>query len=310
VTDRAGQQYAAKVVKRDFLIADSNLEYFEREIRLLQIISHPNIVQLHEIIYQTDNIIVITEFCEYGDLFDHLARNGALPPPQLRSFVYQLLKALQCLHEKGFAHRDLKPENILVCSPNVVKIADLGLARPVPPDGMMKTICGSVHYMAPEILEEQPYDGTKADIWSLGIIIYAMTLNQLPWNAEDNAALVREIIRGSIAYPLNMPPEVARMVQMCTKRNPLERPTASDLLETPWVGEELIAYNRTFGNLAGKLSMAQLKDRETLSMPKLGSAARTGAKLVLSKPSLRVGAAEKLTSRPSRLFVNLPAPGE
>jgi serine/threonine protein kinase len=220
VVDRGGQQYAAKVVKREFLIADSNLEYFEREIRLLQFIRHPNIVQLHEILYQTDNIIVIMEFCERGDLFGQLNKTGALSTPRLRSYIFQTLKALQCLHEKGFAHRDLKPENILVCSDNVIKIADFGLARPVPPDGMMTTICGSIHYMAPEILQELPYDGTKADIWSLGIIVFAMALNQLPWNAQDNAGLIREIVRGAIAYPVNLLPEVARMVHWKGQQQP------------------------------------------------------------------------------------------
>jgi serine/threonine protein kinase len=116
VVDRTGCPYAAKVVKRELLIANSHLEYFEREIRLLQIIRHPNIVRLHEILYQTDNIVVVMEFCEHGDLFEHLARHGALPFSQLRFFIYPLLNALQHLHEKGFAHRDVKPETILVCA--------------------------------------------------------------------------------------------------------------------------------------------------------------------------------------------------
>jgi 5'-AMP-activated protein kinase catalytic alpha subunit len=304
VVDRSGQQYAAKVVKREFLIADSNLEYFEREIRLLQFIRHPNIVQLHEILYQTDNIIVIMEFCEQGDLFDHLGRNGALPTPTLRSFIYQLLKALQCLHDKGFAHRDLKPENILVCSDTLIKIADLGLARPVPPDGMMTTICGSMHYMAPEILQEMPYDGTKADIWAFGIIVFAMALNQLPWGAQDRTGLIREIIRAQISYPVNILPEVARMVQLCTKKNPQERPTATELLDLPWISEEVMAYNRLFGGLSGKISMAALQERNTLSMPKMPSVTKSTAKMILSKPNLRKG--ERPVMRDGKLFVNLP----
>jgi serine/threonine protein kinase len=307
VTDRTGQQYAAKVVKREFLIADSNLEYFEREIRLLQIIRHPNIVQLHEILYQTDNIIVIMEFCAHGDLFTHLSTRGALEYNRLRSFIYQLLRALQCLHEKGFAHRDLKPENILIHSEHVIKIADLGLARPVPPDGMMTTICGSVHYMAPEILMEMPYDGTKADMWSLGIIIYAMALNELPWNAPDNAGLIREITRGSIAYPVNLPSEVANLVQMCTKKTPNDRPTATELLELPWINQELVAYNRLFGPL-GKLSMSAINQRESQSMPRLPSVTKSSAKMILSKPNLKAG--DKPVPRGGKLFVNVPGPGD
>jgi serine/threonine protein kinase len=243
------------------------------------------------------------EYCSYGDLFSHLNKHGALDPNRLRSYLYQLLRALQCLHEKGFAHRDLKPENILIYSEDVIKIADLGLARPVPADGMMTTICGSVHYMAPEILQELPYDGTKGDIWSLGIIVYAMTLNELPWSASDNTGIIREIVRGAIAYPFNMPPEIAGFVQMCTKKNPRERPTASDLLDLPWISQELVAYNRLFGPY-GKLSMASLKQRESQSMPKLPSPAKSSARMILSKPNIRNG--DKPVSRGGKLFVNRP----
>jgi serine/threonine protein kinase len=287
VIDQAGQQYAAKCVKRDFLVCDSNFEYFEREVRLLQFIHHPNIVQLHDIVYQTDNIIVIMEFCELGDLFEELATNGAMPIRRLRSCIYQLLKGLECLHEKGFAHRDLKPENILVCAGGVIKIADLGLARAVPASGMMTTICGSIHYMAPEVLQEIPYDGPKADMWSIGVIIFAMALNQLPWVARDNAGLVREIIGADVKPPPHLIPEVAQIVAMCTRKNPKERPTPSDVLDLPWVSEEVVAYNRLFG-LNGRISVASLRDLSSKSTAKLVTGGgKSTAKLILSKPSLR-----------------------
>jgi serine/threonine protein kinase len=288
VMDHTGQHYAAKCVKRDFLVCDSNYEYFEREIRLLQFVRHPNIVQLHEIVYQTDNIIVIMEFCELGDLYEELAKNGAFPIRRVRSCVYQLLKALECLHGKGFAHRDLKPENILVCAGGVIKIADLGLARPVPASGMMSTFCGSVHYMAPEILLEIPYDGTKADMWSVGLIIYALTLNQLPWTAHDNADLAREIVKEDVVAPPHMPPEIAQIVTLCTRKNPKERPTPSELLDLPWVSEEVVAYNRLLG-VNGRLSVAALREAHLRSNAKItirGGPKSTG-RLILSKPSLR-----------------------
>jgi serine/threonine protein kinase len=300
VTDPTGQQYAAKCVKRDFLICDSNFEYFEREVRLLQFIHHPNIVRLHDVVYQTDNIIVIMEFCELGDLFEELARNGAMSVRRLRSCIYQLLKALECLHGKGFAHRDLKPENILVCANGVLKIADLGLAQAVPANRMMTTLCGSVHYMAPEILQEIPYDGTKADMWSIGIIIFAMALNQLPWASRDNAELVREIVKAEIALPPHLIPEIAQIVTMCTKKNPKERPTPSEVLDVPWLSEEVVAYHRLCG-LSGKLSIAALHEGQSKSLAKLTTAGgKSTARLILSKPSLR-GTPSFLSEQPARV---------
>jgi serine/threonine protein kinase len=107
---------------------------------LLQFIHHPNIVRLSEVVYEKDNIILIMEYSEHGDLFDHLGANGALPLSRLRLFIYQSLKALQSLHEKGFAHRDLKSENIPMYLDTCIKVADFGLGRRIPNNGMMSTI--------------------------------------------------------------------------------------------------------------------------------------------------------------------------
>jgi serine/threonine protein kinase len=227
------------------------------------------------------------ELCEQGDLFQELAKSGALPIRRIRSYAYQLLKALQCLHEKGFAHRDLKPENILVFSESVVKIADLGLAREPSAVGMMTTLCGSVHYMAPEILRELPYDGMKVDMWSFGIIMFAMCLNQLPWRSRDSATLVKEIIRGIVICPPHMLQEIAQIVQWCTKLNPKERPTPGDLLALPWFEEEVNGYNRMFG-LNGKLAVGALREVGSFSVPRLPGATvpKTTAKLILGKGSM------------------------
>jgi serine/threonine protein kinase len=289
VVDPTGHEYAAKCVKREYLLTDGNLEHFERETRLLQFLRHPNIVELHDIVYQPENIILIMEYCEHGDLLEEMEKSDGLEICRVRSYTYQLLKGLQCLHEKGFAHRDLKPENILICSNSVVKIADFGLARAVPPSGMMTTMCGSVHYIAPEVLQELPYDGRKADIWSLGILLFAMHLNHIPWSSHDGPSVVREIIEGEMICPAAMAHEIREIVQMCTMRNPKERPTVSDLLEFPWLHEEMMAYNRRFG-LPGRLSMAAVRDSHGSSAKSTGKIPMKATKVRLSPSSLRHGA--------------------
>jgi serine/threonine protein kinase len=289
VVDNFRHRFAAKVVKREFLASSSNLEYFEREIRLLQFLDHPNIVPLHDIIYQKENIIVIMELCEHGDLFTELARAGALPIRRVRTYSYQLLKALQCLHERGLAHRDLKLENVLVFSDSVIKLADLGLSRPAPRDGLMTTICGSIHYMAPEILQAIPYDGMKADIWSFGIIVFAMCLNQLPWTSRNEVGLIREIVEGIVICPPHMLKEVMEIVVWCTKKNPKERPTPADLLSLPWFVEEVKGYSRMFG-MAGGMRSTTLKEAASFSGPGMTgtSVSKSAARFILnSKPVLK-----------------------
>jgi serine/threonine protein kinase len=204
----------------------------------------------------------------------------------LRTFLFQIVKALQYVHEKGFAHRDLKPENVLVCSDCCIKIADFGLAGPIPTNGMMRTICGSLHYMAPEILQEQPYDGPKADIWSLGIMVHAMAVNSLPWRSQDDASLVKEILGAPIAFPPEMSPDIVHIITICTKRNPRDRPTAAELLSIPWLADELPRYKRVFG-MAGQLSVGQIREAEIKSTPSFPSVTRSSAKLIFSKPGLR-----------------------
>jgi serine/threonine protein kinase len=174
----------------------------------LPLIQHPSIVRIYETIDEARNIILAMEFGEFGSFFTDLSDNGALPQLRLCSWSFRILKALQCLHENCFAHRDLKPENVLVCSENV-KLADFGRAGDSTLRALMTTLCGSLHYMAPEVIHEIMYDGMKAGIWSFGIVLYAMALNRLPWRSQDSQGVAREIVHGTVNIPQTLDSESA-----------------------------------------------------------------------------------------------------
>jgi serine/threonine protein kinase len=277
VSDRFGERYAAKVLSRTGLIKEGRLEYFERELRLLEFVHHPNIIRLLETVYLPDIIIMITEYCEHGDLFDYLVQKGPLRPSMVRSFLYQLVKALECLHETGFAHRDLKPENIFVDRESHVKLGDFGLAKQRTADGLTNTICGTLSYSAPEILRGESYDGRKADIWSLGVIIYVMTMRTLPWDPGDSQTLVAQITHSEIQFPPGFPNEIASVIHICTSLVPAKRPTPTDILELPWVSDEKAAWTRVFGLGARTASLDKMK----VGSFKPTGAARASAKLIL-----------------------------
>jgi serine/threonine protein kinase len=298
VSDSRGNTFAAKVVSRDGLVSEGRLEYFEREIRLLEFVRHPNIVRLVEVVYLANNIVLIMEYCEQGDLFDYLLQKGPLRPSIIRAFVYQILKALECLHEKGYAHRDLKPENIFIDKDSRIKIGDLGLAKSSGSEGMLSTMCGTLYYTAPEVLEGESYDGRKSDIWSIGIIIYVMALRVLPWSGQDSAVVSNEIINGKIRFPPDFPMEMANIVQMCTTRSPMQRPTAAQLLDLPWLSEEQISYNREFG-IGGRASYGP-SVTGSISRP---SIARGSAKLILTKAPIRACNSERI--RPGGMSMSL-----
>jgi serine/threonine protein kinase len=290
VEDRGGHPYAVKVVSRTFLAQQGQLECFERELRLLQFIHHPNVIRLIDVVYSTDTIALVMEHCEHGDLFEFIWHHGPLPVDVCRSYLVQLLKALECFHEKGYAHRDIKPENVLVDGRSRIKLCDLGLARSSGNDGMMQTICGTIPYTPPEIVQGLPYDGLKADMWSLGILVYVMVTAKLPWEAEDRSGMMREILDGVISFPPDFPPELRTVIRYCTNVNPGDRPAVTDLLQLPWVAEEIPAYNKMFG-LAGKATGATSSEGWKLS--KGQSVARQSARMIFMKPHTRSLSADR-----------------
>ena len=236
--DRTGRQFAAKAVDRQVLVREEKFGYFEREVRLLETIDHPSIVKLFQTIYLEEVIILIMEYCPNGDLFEYLTARGAICLATTRSFLYQLFKGIAYLHERKLAHRDLKLENIFLDGQYRLKIGDLGLAKQVEGDNLFGTICGTLFYTPPEIIRNEEYDGLKADVWSLGIIAYTLAVGALPWTSRDCAAIEREILAGEIHVPEYVSDPLTRLIMDCTRPNPAERPTVSELLETEWLRSE------------------------------------------------------------------------
>jgi serine/threonine protein kinase len=155
---------------------------------------------------------------------------------------------------------------------------------------MMQTICGTIPYTPPEIVQGLPYEGPKADIWSLGILVFVMVTAKLPWESDDRAGMMREILEGVISFPPDVPPEIRTFVRYCTNLNPADRPTAADLLQSPWLAEELPAYNKMFG-LSGKAP--GLANSDGWKGAKVTTVARHSARMILMKPHPRSLSADK-----------------
>ena len=169
-----GEKVAIKIIRKSAFEVKPNLEMkVHREISLMKIVSHPNILKLIDVYESERHLYVVLEYAEHGELFDYLVMKRNLEEQQAFEFFRQIVLAIEYLHVHGICHRDLKPENILLDGQNRIKIADFGFARWVK-RGIAETSCGSPHYAAPEVIRGTPYDGRKADIWSLGIILYAL----------------------------------------------------------------------------------------------------------------------------------------
>ncbi|KAK7882224.1 hypothetical protein WMY93_028398 [Mugilogobius chulae] len=164
-----------------------------KEIKILKELQHENIVALYDVQETPNSVFLVMEYCNGGDLADYLQAKGTLREDTLRVFLQQIAAAMTVLHSKGIIHRDLKPQNILLSyagrkksgvSGIRVKIADFGFARYLQSNMMAATLCGSPMYMAPEVIMSQNYDA-KADLWSIGTVIYQCLVGKPPFQANS-----------------------------------------------------------------------------------------------------------------------------
>lgn len=184
-------EVAVKCINKKNLAKSQTL--LGKEIKILKELKHENIVALYDFQEMASSVYLVMEYCNGGDLADYLHTMRTLSEDTIRLFLQQIAGAMRLLHSKGIIHRDLKPQNILLSNPggrraspnNIrVKIADFGFARYLQSNMMAATLCGSPMYMAPEVIMSQHYDG-KADLWSIGTIVYQCLTGKAPFQASS-----------------------------------------------------------------------------------------------------------------------------
>lgn len=229
-TDKGYENRAVKVIPKDFLISRGVLLSFEQELKVHKSLNHSNIVKLFDILSDDINIYVVMEYCGSGELLNWITDSFSLGPLKLRSCMYQILKATEYLHGLNIAHLDIKPENILFNSFFEVKLADFGCCMPCVPEhsGEMH---GTIIYTAPEIFKRNFKDLKKADIWSIGIVFFAMVTGHIPWSSTDEEKLIMEIFNKKVTIPSDVPSEISSIINSCLTKNPNERPCVSELLD-------------------------------------------------------------------------------
>jgi serine/threonine protein kinase len=235
ITDR--KYYACKVVSRSLLHHLNMFDRFEQEARILAALDHPGIVHFQDIALTDDFIGIVMEYCPRGDLDTKIMSTGGLEESESRQYFFRIASAVEYIHTNNIAHRDLKPENILLdCNMNP-KIADFGLCHVTSPTVLLHTPCGSPGYAAPEILSNKCYDGKKADVWSLGVLLYSMTTGSLPWNGSNQFEMVKQIEERSVNIPEHLSPSLRSLLASMLNRNPDERPSITKVLGSGWMAE-------------------------------------------------------------------------
>ncbi|XP_016682734.2 CBL-interacting serine/threonine-protein kinase 24 isoform X9 [Gossypium hirsutum] len=192
-----GESVALKVLPKATILKHRMVDQIKREISIMKIVRHPNIVRLHEVLAGRTKIYIILEFISGGELFDKIVHCGRLPENECRRYFQQLIDAVAHCHSKGVYHRDLKPENLLLDSYGDLKVSDFGLSALLQQQGvgLLHTTCGTPNYVAPEVLSYQGYDGAAADIWSCGVILFFIMAGYLPFYEIDIPTLYKKRIQ-------------------------------------------------------------------------------------------------------------------
>ncbi|KAK7381941.1 hypothetical protein VNO80_00517 [Phaseolus coccineus] len=261
-------------------------EHLLKEISILSTIRHPNIVRLFETIQTNDRIYLVLEYCAGGDLAAYIHRHGKVSETVARHFMRQLAAGLQVLQEKNLIHRDLKPPNLLLATTAatpIMKIGDFGFARSLAPQGLADTLCGSPYYMAPEIIENQKYDA-KADLWSVGAILYQLVIGRPPFDGNNQYQLFQNILAST---ELNFPPEALKelhsdCLDLCRnllRQNPDERLTFKAFFTHNFLQNS----GSTVGKLTAHQSGGSLSEMSpTTASGKMGKAVDADSRLMQS----------------------------
>ncbi|XP_033222078.1 serine/threonine-protein kinase BRSK2 isoform X2 [Belonocnema kinseyi] len=229
-----GKKVAIKIINREKL-SESVLMKVEREIAIMKLIDHPHVLGLSDVYENKKYLYLVLEHVSGGELFDYLVKKGRLTPKEARRFFRQIISALDFCHSHSICHRDLKPENLLLDEKNNIKIADFGMASLQPAGSMLETSCGSPHYACPEVIRGEKYDGRKADVWSCGVILYALLVGALPFDDDNLRQLLEKVKRGVFHIPHFVPPDCQNLLRGMIEVNPDKRLTLAEINRHIWV---------------------------------------------------------------------------
>uniref|UniRef100_A0AAR2KUI3 Maternal embryonic leucine zipper kinase n=1 Tax=Pygocentrus nattereri TaxID=42514 RepID=A0AAR2KUI3_PYGNA len=230
-----GEKVAIKIMEKKDLGDD--LPRVKTEIEAMKNLSHQHVCRLYHVIETNSKIYMVLEYCPGGELFDYIVAKDRLSEEETRVFFRQIVSALAYVHSQGYAHRDLKPENLLIDEDHNLKLIDFGLCAK-PKGGLgyeLMTCCGSPAYAAPELIQGKSYIGSEADVWSMGVLLFALLCGYLPFDDDNCMVLYRKITKGHYDNPRWLSPGSVLLLNQMMQVEPKRRLTVRQLLDHPWV---------------------------------------------------------------------------
>ncbi|XP_011666722.1 MAP/microtubule affinity-regulating kinase 3 isoform X2 [Strongylocentrotus purpuratus] len=229
-----GKEVAIKIIDKTQL-NPSSLQKVYREVKIMKLLDHPNIVKLFEVIETDKTLYLAMEYASGGEVFDYLVAHGRMKEKEARAKFRQIVSAVQYCHQKRVVHRDLKAENLLLDKDLNIKIADFGFSNEFTIGCKLDTFCGSPPYAAPELFQGKKYDGPEVDVWSLGVILYTLVSGSLPFDGQNLKELRERVLRGKYRIPFYMSTDCENLLKRFLMLNPAKRAMLETIMKDKWM---------------------------------------------------------------------------
>uniref|UniRef100_A0A8C3A1H7 non-specific serine/threonine protein kinase n=1 Tax=Cyclopterus lumpus TaxID=8103 RepID=A0A8C3A1H7_CYCLU len=235
-----GKGNFAKVKLARHVLTGREVRQLFREVRIMKVLNHPNIVKLFEVIETEKTLYLVMEYASGGEVFDYLVAHGRMKEKEARAKFRQIVSAVQYCHQRRIVHRDLKAENLLLDADMNIKIADFGFSNEFTVGSKLDTFCGSPPYAAPELFQGKKYDGPEVDVWSLGVILYTLVSGSLPFDGQNLKELRERVLRGKYRIPFYMSTDCENLLKKLLVLNPVKRGSLEQIMKDHWmnVGHE------------------------------------------------------------------------
>jgi 5'-AMP-activated protein kinase catalytic alpha subunit len=205
-----------------------------KEVKILKKMRHKNIVQLLDTFETSKHIIFVMELCSGGDLLNYVRKRRKLTEDYAKAIFKQILDALHYCHKLNILHRDIKLDNIILDAEGVIKVGDFGVSKIVDNNQTMYDQCGTPAYIAPEILRDKGYKGYGIDVWSAGVVLYAMLYGTVPFRAQNMSELHDMIVKAKFSLKAEISEQARDLIKKILEPDPRKRLTIPQIFKHPW----------------------------------------------------------------------------
>lgn len=243
IHNQTGSRVAIKMISKSAEVQNGQYKPFiQKEVNIMKRVRHPYIADLYEVIQEGENIFIVMEYAHNGNLLNYINHYGPFKEEDAQPVFAQLVIVMKFLQLKcNVAHRDIKAENILFDINKNIRLIDFGLSKTPDTNQIMDTQCGSPSYASPELIMGQKYT-FATDIWSMGVVLYAMMTGHLPFIETNFTRLAHMVIFKEIEFPPNISPNLSDILHRMLDKNPATRITIEELSMHPWIATHVAMY--------------------------------------------------------------------